>query len=428
MDIYSIISKKKYKKELNRNEIEYFIEGYIDNSIPDYQASALLMAILLNGLTYNETACLTETMINSGDKIDLSGIDGIKVDKHSSGGVGDKISLISCPLAAAAGVKVAKMSGRALGHTGGTIDKLESIKGFNTALCMSDFISSVNKTGICIASQTKNIVPADKKLYALRDVTATIDSIPLIAASIMSKKIASGADKIVLDIKCGNGAFMKTAEEAEELAQIMVRTGNSLGKKTMGLITDMNIPLGKCIGNRLEVIEAIDILSNKGDERLKNLAVKIAAKMLEVTGQFDSDKSERIIKEKLISKEGLSKLLEMIENQGGDIKEIQNFDMDNYIPYKAKKDGYISSINTENAGLAARSLGAGRIKKDDIIDYNCGLYIEKTAGDYVEKGEQIIRIYKGNKDINKAVKLLDESFSYSDKEVKKNPVIYKIIN
>jgi pyrimidine-nucleoside phosphorylase len=433
MRAFDIIAKKRDSQELSKEEIEFFIKGYIKGEVKDYQASALLMAIYLNGFTKEETVNLTMAMIKSGDEVDLSNINGVKVDKHSTGGVGDKTSLILVPMVAAAGAKVAKLSGRGLGHTGGTLDKLESIPGFDINVSKENFIDFVNKSGLVIAGQTQNIVPADKKLYALRDVTATIDSIPLIAASIMSKKIASGSDAILLDVKYGDGAFMKTKEDAEKLAEAMVSIGKGLNRNTSAAITLNGEPLGYAIGNALEIQEVIEVLSNRGPEDLRELCLRLGAQMLKLSNvESDVTKARLILEEVLRNGKALEKLKELVANQGGDIKVIENKDLFNISEVvhevKAQEEGYVFELNAEKVGIASLLAGAGRETKDDEIDYGAGIVLSKKMGSYVNKGDLLATIYTS--DINKVEKseeMLLSAYTISDKKPSENDIIYKII-
>ncbi len=400
MRITEIIRKKRDGLALSKEEIEFFINGYVDGSIPDYQISALLMAIYFNDMDERETADLTLAMLNSGDKVDLSAIKGVKVDKHSTGGVGDKTTLAVAPIAAACGVKIAKMSGRGLGHTGGTVDKLESVPGLRTAIDGKEFFDIVNKTGICVVGQSGNLCPADKKLYALRDVTETVDKIPLIASSIMSKKLASGSDKILLDVKVGSGAFMKTYADAEKLARAMVSIGNRAGKKTKALITDMDIPLGNSIGNSLEVIEAVNALKGNGPEDFTEVCLELAANMIYLAG-FGTLGECRQKAEKAVSDgSALEKLAMMVEAQGGDKSYIYNTDKFKKANYErvitAPKDGYIHSMNAELCGTASVHLGAGREKKEDKIDFAAGIILHKKTGQFICKGERLATMYAEN--------------------------------
>jgi len=419
--MYDIIEKKRDGHELSHEEISFFITGYCAGQIPDYQAAALLMAIFLRGMNDSETADLTEIMVNSGERIDLSGIKGIKVDKHSTGGVGDKTTLILAPIVAACGVPVAKMSGKGLGHTGGTIDKLESIPGFRTALTREEFISNVKKIGLAIAGQTGNLVPADKKLYALRDVTATVNNISLIASSIMSKKIASGADRIVLDVKSGSGAFMKTIVGSIALAQAMVGIGEKAGKRTVAVVTDMDVPLGKAIGNSLEVMEAIDTLKGVGPKDLQEVSFELAAIMLEQAEKGDIQFCRSLVTKVISDGTALKKFGEMIEIQGGNPRVLEDYSYfckaEIMFPLISEKDGYIESIKTDLLGTASMLLGAGRQTKESSLDYSAGIILEKKNGMSIEKDEIIARLYTNNKNkIIEALEVLETAFKYS-KEV-----------
>ncbi|HPG92628.1 MAG TPA: thymidine phosphorylase, partial [Clostridia bacterium] len=370
MTAYDIIEKKRYGKELTDEEINFFINGYTLNQIPDYQMSALLMAICCNGMNENETFALTNCMLHSGDVVDMSKIDGIVVDKHSTGGVGDTTTLILAPLLACCGVKVAKMSGRGLGFTGGTIDKLESIPGFNTSLSEEKFFDIVNKIGCCVIGQTENLAPADKKLYALRDVTATIDSIPLICGSIMSKKLASGAEAVLLDVKYGDGAFMKTKERAVELAKIMVKIGNRAGKKFAALVTDMSEPLATKVGNSLEIIGAIEVMKGKHN-RLREEMCLVAERLLVLSGKFDTKSAQKNIENVLADGSVLKKFKEMVEAQGGNpvfIDHPEKFVLGETVDVLAQKDGYVFSMRAEELGKAVTLLGGGRMVKSDVVD------------------------------------------------------------
>lgn len=400
MRIYDIIAKKRDSQELSEKEIEYFVNGYVNGEIEDYQISALLMAIYFNSMTKNEVSILTKYMAASGDTIDLSSIFGIKVDKHSTGGVGDKTTLIVLPIVAACGVNVAKMSGRGLGYTGGTIDKLESIPGFRTSLSKSGFINAVKNVGISIVSQTGNLVPADKKLYALRDVTATVESIPLIASSIMSKKIAAGADRILLDVKTGSGAFIKDFEKCKELAETMVNIGESVGKETTALITNMDRPLGNMVGNFIEVIETVDVLKGGGPEDLRQICLCLASNMLYLSNKGDLPICEEMAKKALNSGLALKKFEDMVFSQGGDISLVYSPEkvMGNIYSHDviSEKSGYIFNMDTEKCGMASMKLGAGREKKDDIIDNLAGINFHKKTGDYINKGDIIATLYSSD--------------------------------
>lgn len=432
MRMYDVILKKRNGNELTKEEINYFINGYTAGSIPDYQASALCMAIYFKGMNKRETADLTEAMAHSGDMLDLSGIKGIKVDKHSSGGVGDKISLIVIPLVASAGVPVAKLSGRGLGHTGGTIDKLESIKGFKTSLDMETLIGNVNKYGMAIAGQTANLTPADKKLYALRDVTATVDSVPLIASSIMSKKIAAGADCIVLDVKVGSGAFMKSVEDAVELANTMVGIGKSLNKRTVAVVTDMNQPLGHEVGNANEVREAIQVLKGKGAEDETEVALTIASYMGYLGGAFkDISEAKSKMKEYIQSGAAIDKLKKLIEIQGGDSNIVDHPELlpqaKNHVPVYAARAGYIQSMQTDQIGIAAMLLGAGRKSKEDKIDFAAGITIKKKLGDRVEKGDVLCILHTNLDSTSDAAGRINDAYAIGDEKPQPIKYIHQII-
>ena len=401
MRMYDLISKKRNGEALSKEEMTHLIEGYVKGEIPDYQMSAFLMAVYFQGMTKEETAIMTQLVAQSGDMVDLSSIEGIKVDKHSTGGVGDKTTLIVAPLAAACGVKVAKMSGRGLGHTGGTVDKLESIPGMRVSLERDEFFDVVNSTGLCVIGQSGNLTPADKKLYALRDVTATVESIPLIAVSIMGKKLAAGSDCILLDVKTGSGAFMNTLEDSLALAQEMVSIGESAGKKTAALITNMDIPLGNNIGNSLEVIEAVETLQNRGPEDLTKVCIQLAANMLYLAGIGDMESCLGKVKESLENGTALQKLEEMVKAQGGDvnvIRDVSKFETASVVKKVISPcDGYITFMNTKECGIASCILGAGRETKDDVIDYSAGIVLKKKTGDKVSKGDVLAVLY-GNKE------------------------------
>lgn len=399
-----MIEKKRDGKELSSEEIQFIIKGYTDGSIPDYQISALTMAIFFQGMTENERADLTMSMVESGDRIDLSKIEGIKVDKHSTGGVGDTTTLVLGPLVAAVGVPVAKMSGRGLGHTGGTIDKLEAVEGFHVEIENEEFIKLVNQNKIAVIGQSGNLTPADKKLYALRDVTATVDSIPLIASSIMSKKIAAGADAIVLDVKTGAGAFMKTLDDSRELAKAMVRIGNNVGRKTMAVISDMSQPLGYAIGNALEVKEAIDTLRGEGPEDLTELCLVLGSHMVVLAEKAETPAQAREMLEQAI-KDGsaLEAMKTFLSSQGGDASVVDDpsrLPQAEYVyELGAKEDGYVSEIVADAVGTAAMVLGAGRATKESEIDLAVGLMLRKKIGDTVSKGESLATIYSNFEDV-----------------------------
>lgn len=397
MRMYDLIAAKKHGSALTKEEIAYMVQGFVSGEVPDYQMSAMLMAIYFQGMNDEEMTYLTLEMAKSGDMVDLSAIDGIKVDKHSTGGVGDKTTLVIGPLVASLGVKVAKMSGRGLGHTGGTIDKMESIPGLQTSIPKEEFFDIVNRTGIAVIGQSGNIVPADKKLYALRDVTATVDSIPLIASSIMSKKLAAGSDGIVLDVKTGSGAFMKTLDDSIALAKEMVAIGTGAGRKCCGLITDMDVPLGHAIGNSMEVIEAVDTLKGNGPEDLTEVCLQLAAHMLYLADRGTVEQCYEMAKTALEDGSGLATLAAMVKAQGGDesyILDTNRFERAQYsYEVKAEKSGYITHIDTEACGIASVLLGAGRSKKDDAIDYSAGIYLEKKYGETVECGDVLAVLY-----------------------------------
>ena len=432
MRAVDIILKKRTGEALTKEEIHFIIDGYVKGVIPDYQISALLMAICFQGLNKQEQVDLTMEMLNSGDKNDLSGIDGLCVDKHSTGGVGDKTTLVVAPIIAACGLKMAKMSGRGLGHTGGTLDKLESIPGFNISVTTDAFFKQVNEIGLAVVGQTKNITPADKKLYALRDVTGTIESVGLIAGSIMSKKLASGASNILLDVKVGDGAFMKTKDDALVLAKAMVEIGNSCGRKTVAMLTDMDQPLGCAVGNSLEVIEAIDTLKGKGPKRFTELCYEICAEMLISSGTVkEKEDAFELITSKISSGEALHKFKEMIEYQSGDSKVIDDYSLfpsaKSIVAIKSDKTGWVNKIGTYNIGVAAMMLGAGRQVKDDNIDYGVGIKILKEVGDYVSENETIAYLYTNGVATESAYDLVLKSFELSDKNVGKRPIVLDIV-
>lgn len=434
MRAYDIIFKKRWNKILSSSEIDFMVKGFVKGVIPNYQMSAFLMAIAINGMNTDETLYLTKSFVDSGDIIDLSSIPGIKVDKHSSGGVGDTTTLIVAPIVAAAGIPVAKMSGRGLGHSGGTIDKLESIPGFSTKISKNDFINQVKDIGIAVVGKVGNVVPADKLIYALRDVTATVDSLPLIASSIMSKKIAGGADAIVLDVKVGSGAFVEDEEKVEKLAKIMVNIGKGFGKKTRAIITDMSQPLGNAIGNSLEVEEAIKILKGNGSQDLREVCVNIAANML-LLGQKVKDLEEgiEITEEILTSGRGLDKFKQFISHQRGNSNIVEDISLLTKARYKdellAKYNGFISKIDCKQIGIASIILGAGREKKEDIIDPSVGIVMEKRLGDNVKIKDKICTIYGNDfSKIEEAKKILEKSIEISKKRVSKPILIKKIID
>ncbi len=433
MRVYDIIERKKLGEKLTNEEIKYVVDGYVKNEIPDYQVSALLMAIYFQGMAPEETFDLTKAMIESGDTVDLSKIDGIKVDKHSTGGVGDKTSLVLLPLMASFGLKVSKMSGRGLGHTGGTIDKLESIKGFNVNLTREKMFDIVNKVGFAIAGQTGNLVPADKKLYSLRDVTATVDNISLIASSIMSKKIAGGADYILLDVKVGSGAFMEDLEDAIKLSKEMVDIGNRFNKKTYAVLTNMDQPLGNKIGNALEVKEAIETLKNEGPKDFANLCKYLNAVMLKMVGKVENveeglDKTSKMLE----SSTPFDKFKEFVTMQQGDVSVIENVEKlpkaGNIIEVKSNKDGYIKSIDAKEIGISAMMTGAGRENKESELDYSAGIVLSKKVGDKVEKGEAIAYIHSNINNNDEIAEKIKSAVSISEENVNKPRIIYGYVD
>ena len=433
MRMYDLIMKKRKGEELTKEEINFFVDGFTKGEIPDYQASAMLMAIFFNKMNKRETADLTNAMVESGDKIDLSNIKGVKVDKHSTGGVGDKTSICLTPLVASLGIPVAKMSGRGLGHTGGTIDKLETFKGFSVELTEEQFMENVNKINIAIMGQSGNLVPADKKLYALRDVTATVDNMSLIASSIMSKKLASGADAIVLDVKVGDGAFMKTPETAKELAQEMVDIGKHLGRETIGVISDMDQPLGYAIGNSLEVIEAIELLKGNGPKDLLELTLTIGSNMLLCAKMAESEEEARkMLMENIENGKGLEKLKDFVKAQGGDISPIDDYSKFPQAKYVEKVtspvDGYITKIHAEAFGLIAMELGAGRATKESEIDLAVGIVLNKKRGEKVNKGDVLAYIHSNSDEkIEKDRKSILENIVIEDNYDLNIPLIYDIV-
>lgn len=432
MRMVDLIEKKRDGKALTKKEIRYIIEGYTVGEIPDYQMSAFAMAVFFRGMTEEEMAELTMAMVDSGEKIDLSEIKGIKVDKHSTGGVGDKTTLVLAPLVASAGVPVAKMSGRGLGHTGGTIDKLESIPGFHVEIDNQQFVRLVNQNKIAVVGQTGNLTPADKKLYALRDVTATVNSIPLIASSIMSKKIAAGADAIVLDVKTGSGAFMKNIEESKKLAKAMVKIGENVGKKTIAVISDMSQPLGFAIGNALEVQEAIDTLKGEGPEDLTELCLTLGSYMVYMAEKADSlEKARKLLEQSIASGKALETFKTFVSAQGGDASIVDDPSKLPHSSYtfelKAKEEGYVNEIAADAVGTAAMWLGAGRATKDAAIDLAVGLILHKKIGDYVKKGETFVTIYSNQQDIEKVKQTLYYSIKISKNKTKKPVLIYETI-
>ncbi len=429
MRAYDLIKKKRDNYELADEEIKWIIKGYVAGEIPDYQMAALLMAIYFNGLNERETLTLTLEMAHSGDMMDLSAIKGIKADKHSTGGVGDKTTMIVAPIVASCGVPVAKMSGRGLGHTGGTVDKLESIPGFRTSMSKEEFFDIVNKVGICVIGQTGNIAPADKKMYALRDVTATVNSIPLIASSIMSKKLAAGSDAIVLDVKTGSGAFMKTREMAVKLAQTMVKIGEGAGRKTVALITDMDRPLGNAIGNAVEVIEAAETLKCKGPSDLTELCKKLAADMLVAAQKGSREDCIRMVEDALKSGKALTKFKDMITAQGGNPDCLEDYSIfagaEVHHNVLADREGYISNINTEKCGISSVILGAGRETKESSIDFGAGIILKEKIGCYVKKGDVIAQMLTNKPEtIADAEKLFLENIEIGSEKPAEIPLIH----
>ncbi len=429
MRMYDLIEKKKHGGSLTRQELHDMVQGFVAGEIPDYQMAAMLMAVYFKGMGQEEITDLTLEMAASGDMVDLSGIQGVKVDKHSTGGVGDKTTLVIGPLVASLGVKVAKMSGRGLGHTGGTVDKLESIPGFETAIPRERFFEIVNETGIAVIGQSGNMVPADKKLYALRDVTATVDSIPLIASSIMSKKIAAGSDGIVLDVKTGSGAFMKDLEDAIALAKEMVAIGTGAGRTCCALITDMDTPLGLAVGNSLEVEEAIETLKGQGPEDLTEVCLQLAAHMLFMAGKGDVNTCYEVARKALLDGRGLKTLAAMVKAQGGDpsyILEPERFEKAACsFRVLAEEEGYITRIDTAACGIASVMLGAGRSRKEDRLDYTAGMHLYKRYGDFVAKGDVIAVLYASRKELfAEASKKLLSAYTIGKEPSEKKKLVY----
>ncbi|ENK0557609.1 pyrimidine-nucleoside phosphorylase [Clostridium sporogenes] len=433
MRMYDLILKKRNGEELSKEEINYFISEYTNGHIPDYQASALLMAIYFQKMRRRETVDLTMAIVNSGDILDLSKIQGIKVDKHSTGGVGDTTTLVLAPMVAALGIPVAKMSGRGLGHTGGTIDKLESFKGFSVNMTEHKFINNVNNIKIAVGAQTADLAPADKKLYALRDVTATVDNISLIASSIMSKKIAAGANAIVLDVKVGEGAFMKTPETAKELAEEMVNIGKSVGRNTVAILSDMDQPLGYAIGNALEVKEAIDTLKGKGPKDLLELCLTLGSNMVILAQKANTiDEARKMLLETIEKGLAIEKLKEFVRSQGGDDTLVDNTDKlpkaAYIIPVVCEKNGYINKIHAQNMGIIASELGAGRATKDSIIDLAVGIVLNKKRSDKVKKGDIIAYVYANDKTKGeKAAKDILNNYVIEEDLKEELPLIYDIV-
>jgi pyrimidine-nucleoside phosphorylase len=424
MRAVDLITKKRNGEELSSDELKFLVHGFVNGSIPDYQISAFLMSVFFQGMTFPEIGNLTRLMMHSGDTFDLSSVGAFTVDKHSTGGVGDKVSLILAPLVASAGVPVPMVSGRGLGHTGGTLDKLEAIPGYNTRLDERRFVEQIKKIGVAIIGQTDNFVPADKKLYALRDVTATVESIPLISASIVSKKAASGTDGFIFDVKTGTGAFMSTLENARKLALSLIGIMDELGKKSMALITDMNQPLGWAVGNSIEVLECVDIMKNKGPADLRKICLKLGARMLVLGDKStDIDEAEKILDDKLVSGDALDKFREMLEAQGGNPAIIDDYSLMDVAPEKVEipslKDGYVESFNTREIGIASMLLGAGRLSYEDDVDFGVGLLSHKKVGDSVKKGEALFTVYyRDEKSLKAASEKLSESIRISGEPVK----------
>ncbi len=432
MRIYDIIAKKRDGYKLSKEEIDFFVQEFTADKIEDYQASALLMAIFINGMDDEETVNLTESMARSGDMLDLSAINGVTADKHSTGGVGDKTSLVVAPICASLGIKMAKMSGRGLGHTGGTIDKLESIEGYNTSIDTETFLKQVNEIGIALIGQTGNLAPADKKIYALRDVTATVGNISLIASSIMSKKLAAGAQNIVLDVKCGSGAFMKDEESATLLAETMVNIGKKCGRNMAAVITNMDIPLGSNVGNALEIKEVIEILNNKGDKQLRELCLILSATILSISYNWSYEDAYSKAENALTNGSALKKFKELLSAQGGNTQMIDNPELlpscDKSLVIKAENEGYIEKIDSLIVGECAVLLGAGREKKTDIIDYGAGIILHKKTGDKVKFGDEIATLYSSTDErLKNAEKLFNTSFTISTEKPSDMPLIYKTI-
>lgn len=432
MRMVDVIEKKRDGLELTKEEIEYVISGYTKGEIPDYQMAAFAMAVVFTGMSRRETADLTMAIVRSGETVDLRAIPGKKVDKHSTGGVGDKTTLIVAPLVACAGVPVAKMSGRGLGHTGGTIDKLEAIPGFRTELSRAEMIRLVNENGMALAGQSGNLTPADKKLYSLRDVTGTVNSIPLIASSVMSKKIASGSDAIVLDVKVGSGAFMNTIEKARSLAETMVEIGERLGKKTIALLTNMDEPLGRTVGNALEVREAIEILQGGGDRSLRELSLTLAAYMTVAAGKYsDFQTAKGLLSELLDSGKAFDVFRRFVSAQGGDPSVCDRPERlakaATTIDVTAQSDGYVTALDARMCGVAAMLLGAGRQTKEDQIDHSVGLVFHKKVGDSVKKGERIVTVHAGEKNAEESIKLLKKAVTLRPDPQKPKPIVFDVI-
>ena len=429
MRMYDIIAKKRDGGTLNHEELSFAVNGYVAGDVPDYQMSALLMAIYLRGMTDEETAMLTDVMAHSGDMVDLSAIAGIKADKHSTGGVGDKTTLVIAPIVAACGVKIAKMSGRGLGHTGGTVDKLESIPGYQTALSREKFFDTVNKCGVSVIGQSGNLAPADKKLYALRDVTATVDCIPLIASSIMSKKLAAGSDCILLDVKTGSGAFMKTLDDSIKLAQTMVAIGELAGRRTVALITDMDTPLGYGIGNSIEVMESMDVLKGEGPADLREVSLQLASNMLYLVGKGTPEECRAMAEKSIEDGSAFETFCTMVRAQGGDDSVLRDYTKFPQAPYraeiKAERSGYITKMNAEEIGETSVVLGAGRETKESTIDFSAGLILHKKYGDEVKEGDSLVTLYTSKESaLADAEKMYREAIAIGDEQPVKEPLVY----
>ena len=429
MRMYDLIAKKKHGEALTDAEIAYMIDGYVKGEIADYQMSAMLMAIWFKGMNAHEITEMTQVMAKSGDMIDLSPIEGKKVDKHSTGGVGDKTTLIVAPIVAACGGKVAKMSGRGLGHTGGTVDKLESIPGYRTALDRKEFFDIVKECGVSLIGQSGNLTPADKKLYALRDVTATVDSIPLIASSIMSKKLAAGSDCILLDVKTGSGAFMKTLDDSIRLAQTMVTIGEGAGRRTVALITDMDTPLGCGIGNSLEVMESMDVLKGKGPEDLTEVSLRLAADMLYLVGKGTPEECRQMAEKSISDGSAFETFCTMVKRQGGDDSVLRDYENFPKAPFTAEvlaeQDGYITHMDAEKVGITSVILGAGRETKESDIDFSAGLVLHKKYGDMVKKGDSLVTFYTSNQQkLTDAEKLYRQAIEIGSTAPKEIPLVF----
>lgn len=429
MRMYDLITKKKHGEVLTDEEIQFMITGYVNGDIPDYQMSAMTMAIWFNGMNDHEITELTKVMAKSGDMIDLSAIEGKKVDKHSTGGVGDKTTLIVAPIVAACGGKVAKMSGRGLGHTGGTVDKLEAIPGYRTVLDRKEFFDTVNKCGVSVIGQSGNLAPADKKLYALRDVTATVDSIPLIASSIMSKKLAAGSDCILLDVKTGSGAFMKTLDDSIKLAQTMVAIGEGAGRRTVALITDMDTPLGFGIGNSLEVMESMDVLKGHGPEDLTEVSLQLASNMLYLVGKGTPEECRAMAEKSIEDGSAFETFCTMVKAQGGDDAVLRDYTKFAQAPFKldvvADRDGFITKMNAEEIGETSVVLGAGRETKESDIDFSAGLVLHKKFGDAVKKGDSLVTLYTSKEEsLKNAERMYLEAITIGDTQPEKEPLVY----